>query len=531
MIQMKCGCKFETNERGEPIFDDTLETLPDCSEVWKLIGEGNTTGCFQIEGRVGKQVCKKVKPKNIEELADIGALIRPSCLEGKLEDGKNIMEHYAMRKHFLEEPTTICTALEPILKDTQMLLLYQESMIKIMQEIGGFSEIEADSARKAAGKKKADVMAKIKKEFIDGSAKTGKVSQEQAEQIFDWVEKSQRYSFNKSHAVSYAYLSYGTAYAKAHFPIKFFRSYLDHSKDKTKPLDEINRLIIDAKKNNINVYTPDIRLKNIDFCINNKAIYFGLSHIKGLGEKVCQEIIDAIPDNLDKLTWNEILFEHLFHMRKSAVKILISCGAFDCIKMPRKKMLYEHDKILSLKESEVKYILEHCDITKVSPEYCIDILRSSEVGKGKVIATKRRVVALNDLYSSISNPPYSLKDSIEEIASWEATFLGISITCSKFDLIRKSGAETECGDFEKNFDKKFIVIGQVKRISEYIDKNGDEMAFFAISDDSGEIESCLSFAKTWDKFKHLIQDMEILKFVGYKTEEGSFILNHCEEIN
>lgn len=531
-ITMDCGCKFELNDKGEPLFNDSIEELNfECPKTWRLISEGNTVGCFQIESRLGRQVSKKVRPDNIEELADIGALLRPSCLESKLDDGKNIMEHYAMRKHGHEKATTICPALEPILKDTKLLMLFQEQAIRIGIELAKMSEKDSDTyLRKAIGKKKAELIAEAKDIFLKHSKDAKILSEQEAEQIFDWISKGARYSFNKSHAISYSFISYGTAYAKAHMPVKFFRSYLDHTKDKTKPMEELNRMIMDARKNNIDVYPPDIRKKNKNFKIENNKIYFGLNHIKNIGEKICDEVIAALPTNLEELTWNEFLLKHLIKMKKASSKIFLCCGAFDFFGVPRKKMLYEHDKLLSIKDSELLYIQENCDLTKDSLEKCVEKLCEAPTGKNKPISNKRRISSLQDIYRSISSPPYSLKDSIEEISSWEETYLGISITCSKFDLIRKSGLETDCVDFEKEYDKRFVVIGQVKRINEITDKNDREMAFCTISDNSGEIDSCIIFADKWEKYKHIIENMNILKLVGSKNRD-SFVLSHCEEVS
>lgn len=333
---------------------------------------------------------------------------------------------------------------------------------------------------------------------------------------------------SNSHAVAYAHLSYATAYAKAHFPHRFFRSYLDHSAEKQKPLEEINRLVIDAKKNGVSVLPPDIRLRNKDFSVQNNKIYFGLSHIKSIGSAAFDKILEGLPKDFDGVSWNRLLLKHLVNMPKSAVKILLCSGAFDFVGLPRKEMLFYHDKICSLKVSELEY-LRTLDIDNISLLKCLENLTQVNTGKGRPISTKRRLVGVLDVYKSIKNPPFSLKDSIEELAAWEETYLGISITCSRFDVIQKSGAETYCGNFEKEFDKKFVVIGQVKHVREILTKNGDEMAFCSLCDDSGEIESVVIFPEKWAQYQHIISNMDIVRCIGYKSED-SFILTFCEEV-
>jgi DNA polymerase-3 subunit alpha len=142
-------------------------------------------------------------------------------------NGKSLTMHYIDRKHGIDSVVYLHDALEPILQSTQGILVYQEQAMRIATEIGGFDLQEADTLRKAIGKKQADMMAQVKTSFLEKSVDKGIVNKEQAEEIFSWIEKSQRYSFNKSHSVSYAYNSYLTAYAKAHFPREFFTAYLN----------------------------------------------------------------------------------------------------------------------------------------------------------------------------------------------------------------------------------------------------------------------------------------------------------------
>ena len=218
MITLECGCEFQQDEQGRIVFDtDITKMNMNCSATWDLICEGNTKGVFQLESQLGRSLAKQTKPRNIEELSDLIAIMRPGCLEAIVK-GKSLTMHYIDRKHKKDAVEYFHEALEPILKSTYGILVYQEQAILLAQEIAGFDLQEADILRKAIGKKKADVMAKVKTNFIDKSVERGIVTKAEAEEIFSWIEKSQRYSFNKSHSVSYAYNAYITAYAKAHFP-------------------------------------------------------------------------------------------------------------------------------------------------------------------------------------------------------------------------------------------------------------------------------------------------------------------------
>jgi len=200
-----CGCKFPiTEENGvtKIDFQPRIENISlECQRTWDLISDGNTKGVFQLESRLGKQTAKRLKPENIEQLSALIAIVRPGCLEA-VRDGKSVTNHYIDRKNGEESVSYFHPALEPILNSTFGELVYQEQAMEIAKVIGGFDLQEADNLRKAIGKKKPEEMAKLKKKFIKGATKLKIVTKEEAEEIFGWIEKSQRYSFNKCLDVS-----------------------------------------------------------------------------------------------------------------------------------------------------------------------------------------------------------------------------------------------------------------------------------------------------------------------------------------
>lgn len=203
-FQYSCGCSFDIVDRDNNIdnilinFDPTIEHLPlDCSKTWELISSGNTKGCFQLESRLGKSMAKKLKPENIEQLSGLISILRPGCLEAYRE-GKNVSNHYIDKKNAQESIDYYHPSLEPILHSTYGEMIYQEQAMEIAKVVAGFNLQEADMLRKAIGKKKPEEMAKIKLKFLEGCKQNNTISTEQAEEIFGWIEKSQRYSFNRS---------------------------------------------------------------------------------------------------------------------------------------------------------------------------------------------------------------------------------------------------------------------------------------------------------------------------------------------
>ncbi|KKM84661.1 hypothetical protein LCGC14_1296980, partial [marine sediment metagenome] len=201
-----------------------IENIPlDCEATWKLISGGYTIGVFQVEKKLGQDWARKVKPNNIEEQASLVSLLRPGPLESLMS------QHYVDVKSGKKELEYLHESLIPILDTTYGCLVYQEQALRIAVDIAGFSPENADNLRKAIAKKLPKLMAELKEKFIAGANKRGLVDSETAEEIFSWIEKCQRYSFNKAHAVSYAMVGYQTAWMKCHFPHEFFTSWLTYS--------------------------------------------------------------------------------------------------------------------------------------------------------------------------------------------------------------------------------------------------------------------------------------------------------------
>lgn len=198
---MSCGCKFKqfgTRAKdcdGLPPIEIDYSNLRDCAKTWALLSTGNTKGVFQLEKNLGQHWCKEVQPWNLEELAALTALLRPGCLNSFIED-KSITQHYADRKNGVEEAIPFHPALEEILKGTHQVITYQEQVMRIANEIAGYTLGEADVLRKAIGKKDAKLMQSLKKSFIDGCVKVGHINEKTASELFDMIESSNRYLFN-----------------------------------------------------------------------------------------------------------------------------------------------------------------------------------------------------------------------------------------------------------------------------------------------------------------------------------------------
>lgn len=519
-----CGCKFPVQRDGELtsiLFEPKIENLNlDCERTWNLISDGNTKGVFQLESRLGKQTAKKLKPENIEQLSALIAIIRPGCLEA-MRDGKSVTNHYMDKKNGLESVDYFHPALEPILNSTYGEMIYQEQAMEIAKVIAGFNLQEADGLRKAIGKKKPEEMAKVKKKFIKGAKKLNIVSQEDAEQIFGWIEKSQRYSFNKSHSVSYAINGYLSAFAKAHFPKVFFASYLRFAKDKIDPQMEIKELVQNAVEMDIDIRPPDIRNLNKHFILKNNKVYFGLTDIKGLGYSVFDKLIKIVADKeIENYSWIEFLLEILMNINSTAAKGLIQSGALGYLKKSRNSMLFEFSLISNLTKKELGFISDNKQKTLKD---CLNYLYLN----GKI--NKNRKAIVENLISGLEYPPYSLEDTAEWIADTENALLGCSITCGKIDMYDISMCNTTCKDFKNGERKdKIILGGEIDFVSLVKTKNGknpgSEMAFVTLKDSTGSLDSVIFFPDQYREYRNVLFESNIIIVKGNRAKNRDSLI-------
>lgn len=516
-----CGCKFALDENENIIFDPQISSINlECSATWDLISSGNTKGCFQLESRLGRSMAKKLKPDSIEQLSALISIMRPGCLEA-VRDGKTVSNHYIDKKNGLESIDYFHPALEPILKNTFGEMVYQEQAMQIAKELAGFDLQEADMLRKAIGKKKAGEMSKLKDKFIKGCKKLDIISAEQAEQIFSWIEKSQRYSFNKSHAVSYAMNAYLSAYSKAHFTRTFFASYLKFAKDKIDTQQEIKELIQNASQMNILVSTPDIRKLNQYFVLKNKIIYFGLTDIKGVGQSVFKKLETLAQDyDIDKLSWVDLLFNILINLNSTAVKGLISSGAMDHYNKTRNSMLFEYSIISDLTKKEIEKCKNH-----ISEKSTIkQILEKLVTDKINI----RRQAIVNNHIKSIEKPPFDLEDSIEWISDKEYELLGYSISCSRIDMYDVSNTNCTCGDFLKNAQKEVVLAGEIEQVNVVKTKSGKnkgaEMAFLSLSDSTGVLDSIIVFPEAYRVYQNVLFDGNIVIIKGNRSKDKESLI-------
>lgn len=524
-----CGCKFKVlgyDENNQPQiqFTGKLEDIPlDCSKTWDLISQGNTKGVFQLESRLGSSMAKKLKPHNIEQLSALISIMRPGSLEA-VRDGKSVSDHYIDKKNQLESIDYFHPSLEPILKTTYGEMIYQEQSMQIVQAVAGFNLQEADMLRKAIGKKKPEEMAKVKTKFIQGAKQLNIINENEAEEIFGWIEKAQRYQFNASHSISYAMNAYASAYSKAHFPRAFFASYLKFAKDKMDPQREIKELVRNATEMDIIVCVPDLRKLNKHFIIDNEKIYFGLTDIKGVGYSVFDKIIKLCKTfDVSNCSWLILLTKFLTKINSTAAKALISCGALDYCGVSRTQMLFEYDIISELTSRELELLDDHNGSIGES-------LKQLLLAKRINVKRKASIEQIINLYY---NPPYSLDDKIEWLSDTENALLGVSITCFKIDSYDVSMTNSDCKAFKNtHLNKNIILAGEISNINFVKTKKGkyagSDMAFLTIEDQFASLDSVIIFPEQLSTYRNYLFEGNVLIFVGNKSnKKDSLVVEKC----
>lgn len=453
-----------------------------------------------------------------------GNIVVHNCLEA-IRDGKSVTNHYIDKKNGQETIDNFHPSLEPILKTTYGEMIYQEQAMEIAKTIAGFDLQEADMLRKAIGKKKPEEMAKVKSKFLSGAKTLGLVSSDEAEQIFGWIEKSQRYSFNKSHAVSYAINAYLSAYAKAHFPKIFFASYLRFAKDKIDPKAEIKELVQNANEMNITVMIPDIRNLNKLFILKNDKIFFGLTDIKGFGNAVYDKLISTINNkqvDLTNINWIQLALIVLVDINSTAAKALIQSGALSFLKKSRNSMLFELSLINELTKKEISSILMNIYLYSSLEDVFNALIKAGKVNKN-------RLTIIQNLLSTYKNPPYILDDNPEWIADTEEEILGCSITCSKVDMYDISMTNTTCKEFKNIVSKDNIILcGEVDNISVTKTKTGKnpglEMAFVTLTDSSGVLDSVVFFPDQYRSYRNILFNSNVIIVKGNRSKSGDGLI-------
>lgn len=328
---------------------DVRELPLDDVPTYELLQRGETIGVFQFESEGMQNLLRRAKPTVFGDIVALLALYRPGPLGSGMDkvfvDCKNGLKE-------IEYPHPMC---EGELKETYGIILYQEQVMRLANRLAGFNLKEADNLRKAMGKKKVEVMLKFKSQFVDGSIGNG-IPKENAEHIWDLMEKFAAYGFNKSHSAAYGYVSYQTAYLKAHFPQEFMAALMTcdvRNKDKVAFFRE------ECRRMKIEVLPPHVNYSNYDFRVIHGAIRYGLGGAKGIGGPAVESIVKSRDEKGLYTTFEEFIDrQNLSMCGKTALDSMIKAGAMDDLGANRAQMYEGLTDVMQMAQNEAKKIAD-----------------------------------------------------------------------------------------------------------------------------------------------------------------------------
>lgn len=407
--------------RNNQTFDWHDKNVND-KQVYDLIQTGHTIGLFQIESQGMQQLNSKLKPTCFEDIIAVLALYRP----GPMESG--MLDDFIERKHGRAEITYPFAELEPILKPTYGVIVYQEQVMQIVQTIGGFSLGGADLVRRAMGKKIKEEMDKLKGQFAQGAGEKG-FDRQKAEDLFDLIVKFAGYGFNKSHSAAYAMVTFYTSYLKAYHPTEFMAALLTSEKDNT---DKVVKYVDEAKRLGIKLLPPDINRSELEFSTHSidgeDTIIFGLGAIKGAGEVAINILLESrkkdgifkdITDFANRIDGSKV--------NKKVIESLIKSGALDCFGFSRATMLGQIDTILEAsgksasakKQAEFSLFGNATEMTNIE----VKLSQIPELEHKRILELEKEILGfyvsghpLDDYRSVLAQVEYTLSSQLDDVA-------------------------------------------------------------------------------------------------------------------
>jgi DNA polymerase-3 subunit alpha len=492
---------IELVERDKGIKLD-LKTIPlDDEKTFEVFKSGNTDGVFQFESPGMKDLLRNFKPETFRDLIALNALYRPGPLKSGMTD------EFIKRKNHPERVSYEVPELEPILKETKGIIVYQEQVMQIATELAGFSLAEADILRKAMGKKKTAVMKAQKQRFTQGAKKRG-ISASNANKIFEQINYFAGYGFNKSHSAAYAFLAYRTAYLKAHYPLCFLAALLTSEAEKG-ATSQVVKYINECKEMGIKVLPPDINESDFNFTVSRDSIRFGFSAIKNVGEGAVKAILRA-REKRGKFTSPFDIFEEVDPkvVNRKVIESLIKAGAFDSIEWRRSQLFHLVDKMIAYAHEMQK------------------------------IKSSRQ----NLLFGRRQIEPPSVPAEIKQMREWDESLflsyekdaLGFYITShplAQFGnrLRRLVSHSLNQLDEEKDFDSEIRVAGIISVLKTLKTKKEERMATFILEDLSGRIEVVV-FPDNYRKYFEFLREDVLVWLKGRFLGEGESRRIHLTQI-
>lgn len=458
-----------------------LSELPlDDKKTYELFQRGDTTGVFQLESAGMKRYLRGLKPTTFEDIIAMVALYRPGPMQ--------FIDSFIRRKHGEEEITYLHSGMKNSLKNTYGILVYQEQFMQISKEWCGFTGGQADTLRKAVGKKKIDLMKKVKPEFVEGAVKVGGATKEIAETFWTQLEEFANYCFNKSHAACYGLIAYWTAYLKAHYPDAFMAALMTSDHDDT---DRLAIEITECKHMGISVLSPDVNESFVEFAVvpNENKIRFGMSAVKGVGVGAVEEVLRAREDGPFTSVEDFARRVSTSKFNRKAWESLIKSGAFDDMG-DRSDLLFNLDSITS---------------------FASKLQKEAASGQTNLFGMLGGDDAAS-VQSTLHLQKAPVKHDDKEHLMWERELLGLYISAHPLDRYETYLSEQTqpLTQLVPEYDSRMMTIGGIiSTVRTIVTKSGSKMAFVGIEDKFGEGE-IIVFPNLYEKVgAKLVQDAVI----------------------
>ena len=469
----------------------------DDKATYQLLAKADTTGVFQLESRGMRQYLQRLIPDNFEDISAILALYRPGPLTAGLVD------KFIERRHGHQDAEVVHPALEPSLRNTYGVLVYQEQVMQISREVCGFTGIEADELRKAIGKKERETMHKIKNRFIEGGIKNSQIPKDMIEKLWKDIVGFADYAFNRSHSVSYGLISYQTAYLKTHYRSAFMAAVMTSDASN---IDRLKTEILECNLAGINVLPPDINESFPEFAViwdgnkkNPGKIRFGLEAIKNVSNKAVGSLVDIRTEGGPFKDLGDFVRRQKDnpHLNRKSLESLIKAGVFDCF-LEREKLLANLDKLMQALSWENK----NASSKQVS---LLDLAGGQET-------------SLADFGFQTSN---FLPVSLIEKLDWERELLGVYISQHPLDIYEEylsTDELTSLADLGEDLEtiteggrrKVGGIITNLKPLLAKISRR--KMAIIEIEDKSGALELVVS-PGVFDKYHACWSEGNVLTLV------------------
>ena len=458
-----------------------LSELPlDDEPTYELFQRGDTTGVFQLESAGMKRYLRGLKPSRFEDIIAMVALYRPGPMQ--------FIESFIKRKHGEEPITYLHEGMKNSLQNTYGILVYQEQFMQISKEWCGFTGGQADTLRKAVGKKKIDLMKKVKPEFVEGAIKVGGATKETAEIFWDQLEEFANYCFNKSHAACYALIAYWTAYLKAHYPDAFMAALMTSDQDDT---ERLAIEITECQHMGLSVLNPDVNESFVEFAVvpGQKTIRFGMSAVKGVGVNAVEEVLRARESG--KFTSVEDFAKRVSTSKfnRKAWESIIKSGGFDAFGN-RSDLLFNLDAIMAFASKTQK-----------------------EAASGQTDLFGMLGGETESAQSTMQLALAPTKHTDKEQLMWERELLGLYISAHPLDAyaLYLSEQTQPLTQLVPEYDGRQMTVGGIiSTVRTIVTKSGSKMAFVGLEDKFSEGEVII-FPNLYEQIgAKLVQDTVVI---------------------